>query len=387
MRPQSTRRVVTIVQRRLTHYRVRLFELMREQLESSDIQFRLLHGTGTAAEELKGDEAALAWAEPLPTRYLLNGRLCWQPFAARAAGSDLIVITQENKLVNNLLALASPWRRTALAFWGHGRNMQSPNPAGLRERFKRWTTTRVEWWFAYTELSAGLVREAGFPSDAITVLNNSIDTGELGDAMHRARRATQESVRESLGLAPQAPTGVFIGSLYPDKRVDFLLQASRMVAERVPGFQLAVAGDGPERHKLETAARGGSQVHYLGPMRGDDKARLLAAGDVMLNPGLVGLGILDSFVAGLPMVTSDCGLHSPEIAYLEDAVNGLMTADDLRSYSTAVADLLGDDRRRHALGQGALAAARRYSVEAMAQRFVGGIQQCLVSTARHRAPN
>ncbi|MFY9509562.1 MAG: hypothetical protein WAQ05_01135, partial [Rubrivivax sp.] len=179
----TRRRVVTVVQRRLTHYRVPLFEQMRQRLDADGIDFRLLHGEATAPEAAKHDAGHIAWAETLPTRYLLDGRLCWQPFMHRAAASDLVVVTQENKLLNNLLAIASPWRRPALAFWGHGRNMQAPQPDGARERFKRWTTNRVDWWFAYTALSADFVRNDGFPAARITVLDNSIDTGELRAAV------------------------------------------------------------------------------------------------------------------------------------------------------------------------------------------------------------
>ena len=61
----------------------------------------------------------------------------------------------ENKLIQNHLLLLGP-RRFRLAFWGHGANLQSDNPHGLKERFKRWTTNRVDWWFAYTQMSADL---------------------------------------------------------------------------------------------------------------------------------------------------------------------------------------------------------------------------------------
>jgi hypothetical protein len=37
-----------------------------------------------------------------------------------------------------------------------------------------------------------------------------------------------------------------------------------------------------------------------GMLKGQDKVQALACATVMLNPGLVGLGILDSFVWGCP---------------------------------------------------------------------------------------
>ena len=115
----------------------------------------------------------------------------------------------------------------------------------------------------------------------------------------------------------------------------------------------------------------------MGGVRGERKAQLLAAADLMLNPGLVGLGILDAFVAGLPMLTTDCGLHSPEIAYLQSGDNGLMTTDDMAKFVDAVVSLLQDPAMAQRLQAGALRAGELYSIEHMSDRFCAGIQDCL----------
>ena len=375
-------RTVSIVQRRLTHYRLPLFERMRSTLQAQGVTLRLLHGVPTASERSKNDSGQLPWAEPLATRYWLDDRICWQPFARQAAGSDLVIITQENKLVNNLLALAQPWRTGQLAFWGHGRNMQSDRPNGALERFKRWTSTRVDWWFAYTELSARFVRDDGFPAGRITVLNNSIDTTDLRAAVARARQSPRETLRAGLGLPLVGPLGLFLGSLYADKRIPWLLQAAEAIQARVPAFQLAVAGEGPDKTLVDAAAARLPWVHAMGGVRGERKAQLLAAADLMLNPGLVGLGILDGLVAGLPMLTTNCGLHSPEIAYLQSGDNGLMTADDLTAFVEAVLQLLQNPAMAQHLQAGALRAGELYSIEHMSDRFCAGIQDCLRQARR-----
>ena len=377
---RPTPRSVTIVQRRLTHYRLPLFERMRSSLQAEGVRLRLLHGVPTASERSKNDEGQLAWAEALATHYWLDDRVCWQPFLRQAAGSDLLIVTQENKLVNNLTALAQPWRAGRLAFWGHGRNLQSERPDGVLERFKRWTTTKVNWWFAYTELSARLVREDGFPASRITVLNNSIDTTDLRSAVALARLAPREALRVGLGLPTAGPLGVFVGSLYEGKRIPWLLRAAEAIHACLPDFHLAIAGAGPDKACIDEAAARLPYVHALGGVRGERKAQLLAAADVMLNPGLVGLGILDAFVAGLPMLTTDRGLHSPEIAYLQSGDNGLITADDLGAFVNAVVQLLQDPAQAQRLRAGALQAGELYSIEGMSDRFCTGILACLRQT-------
>jgi L-malate glycosyltransferase len=370
-------REVAIIQRRLPHYRLPLFNGLRERLAQDGIRLRLLHGDPMPAERAKNDSGHLPWAEPLTTRYFAGGKLMWQPFARQTAHADLVIVTQENKHLHNLPLLLNPWRRQRLAFWGHGRNMQALRPDGLGERFKRWTSCRVDWWFAYTEVSAASVRESGFPAQAITVLNNSIDTAALAATLQAARHIPRAELRASLGLGA-GPVGVFMGSLYTEKRIDFLLAAAVELQRRLPGFQLVIAGDGPDRERVQRAVAAHPGIHWLGSVHGERKAHVLAAADVMLNPGLVGLSILDAFVAGLPLFTTDCRLHSPEIAYLRQGHNGVMTSDTVDAYVAAVTSALSEPTRLQALQQAALQSADDYSIENMVQRYSDGIIQALM---------
>lgn len=366
---------VCIIQRRLTHYRVPLFVALRTALSERGIHLRLLVGRGMPDEETKNDAGELTWAEPIPTRYLAGGRLCWQPVRRHVEGVDLLIVTQENKLLHNHLLMLKN-RRYRLAFWGHGANLQSDNPNGLKERFKRWTTNRVDWWFAYTQMSADLVRAAGFSQARITVLNNTVDTTELLGQRQSITPEETATLRQSFGF-DSGPVGVYVGSLYTDKRLDFLFDAAAAIRERVPDFQLLIVGDGPQRDKVLAWCSGHSWAHWAGAQFGRDKAAHMAVGQIQLNPGLVGLGILDSFVCGVPMLTTDCGIHSPEIAYLENGLNGLMTPNDLQSYVNACVRLLRDPLALDSLRNGCEASAREYTVENMALRFADGIVRCL----------
>ncbi|BAL94422.1 glycosyltransferase family 4 protein [Rubrivivax gelatinosus] len=367
---------VAVVQRRMTHYRVPLFEHLRRLLAAEGIELRVLHGVGTPAEASKDDGAELPWAVRIPTRYLLGGRLCWQPFAAAVRDCAVVVVTQENKLLNNLPPLLSPWRRRRLAFWGHGRDMQAPDPDSWSERFKAWTARRVDWWFAYTDISAATIRAAGVPDSRITVLHNSIDTSALRAAIAAARRDGLPALRAEFGLGP-GPVGLYIGSLYAGKRIDWLIESTLRLRNLVPGFQLLVAGAGPDRGLLEDAAACHPFVRYVGPVRDERKARCLAVADLVLNPGLVGLGVLDAFAAGLPMITTEYGRAAPEIAYLRSGVNGVVSADELGAFVDACAGLLKDDAARAEMGRRAAESADEYSIERMAERFRDGLLACL----------
>lgn len=144
-----------------------------------------------------------------------------------------------------------------------------------------------------------------------------------------------DALRAELGLG-NGPVGLYVGSLYREKRLDFLLEAGALLAQRLPDFRLIIIGDGSLRDMIEEAANNHVWLHYVGRRINRDKARFLKLADVILNPGLVGLGILDAFVAGIPIITTDCGIHSPEIDYLRQGENGFMTANSIKAYVAQV---------------------------------------------------
>lgn len=373
---EKLRRIV-IVERRLTHYRVPFFNHLRALLEKEGIELQLLVSEGTEIEAQKKDLGHLDWAIPIRAHHMFGTNLCWQPFGDYARDADLVIVVHENKLLYNLW-LMFVRRPRRLAFWGHGRNMQSNKPGGWKELFKRWTVNKVDWWFAYTEMSVGLVEQAGFPRRRITDVENSADTNEMVSQCKRVSDKHWQQLRKRYRLN-DGPIGLCLGSLYAEKRLDFLIDAALRIRRRVPDFQLLVVGAGNEQGKIESAAAQHAWICYAGPLRGLDKATVLVYADVLLSPGAVGLGILDSFVSGTPMFTTDCGKHGPEISYLESGRNGIITIDDLDAYADAVVDALNDRTMLAELSVGARAGASKYTVENMAQKFKAGVLACLSS--------
>ena len=369
-------KTVLIVQRRMTHYRVPFFCLLRERLAELAIDLKLAYGTPTEVERLKSDEGKLDWAIPLDTKYFAGGRLCIQPFFGAAKDVDLMILTHENKLLLNLIAQYF-FKKQRIALWGHGANLQG-NGNSLRESFKRRTLLQADWWFAYTDLSRQLIEDAGFPPTRISTVNNAINTDSLQSEWKSHTSSDKEATKAVFGINSNS-VGAFIGSLYSDKRLDFLIAASKKIRESIPDFHLIIAGDGPQRAYIEHAITQNSWIRYLGPVGDRDKARILSIADIMLNPGLVGLGILDSFSCRCPMLTTDCGTHSPEIAYLQNEVNGLMTENSIPAYSKAAIDILQDKTRSAKLRSACGDSAERISLANMTANFSDGIESCLKS--------
>ena len=238
---------------------------------------------------------------------------------------------------------------------------------------------KVDWWVAYTRGTADYLVRNGVAPDKITAVQNSVDTTSFVRDLAQVEDVHLMSLRARLGLTKEAAVGLFCGSLHRDKRIAFLLEAAQLVKKSVPDFHLIVVGAGPEAAVVKQWARHEPWVHYVGPKFGTEKAALFKMSDLFLMPGLVGLAILDAFAAGLPVVTTDIPIHSPEIEYLENGINGVMTPHTTECYARAVVELLSSPAMRQRISQGAAASAAKYSIDAMVENFRGGIHKCFAS--------
>jgi len=373
------KKTVSIIQTRLTHYRVPLFQRMRVQLAKEGIHLNLIHGHAQKSEKARNDEGHLEWAICVNNAAIKIGslELLWQPALKHIKSSDLVIVPQENRLLLNYwLLLKKMASRQKIAFWGHGKNFQNESAGHPKERFRRFFLDKPDWWFAYTPLTEEILLTANYPASKITVLNNAIDTGAL---QNHARSISEDELcrlRKKLGIQGNH-TGVFCGSIYPGKRMDVLMDAARRIRSQISDFELVVIGAGPDEHHVKAAAMATPWIHYAGPRFGYEKALFMKLGQVFLLPYIVGLAILDSFALGIPIIAMRDGNHSPEIAYLQHNANGIITSNETDDYANAVCKLFDDTEKRRKIVEQCLVDAKKYTIENMATNFTDGIIKCL----------
>ena len=111
-----------------------------------------------------------------------------------------------------------------------------------------------------------------------------------------------------------------------------MLQAAALLAERGKAFELWIAGDGPERGRLERLAAElgvADRVRFLGEV--PDAHELLAEAHILAHAARsegLSNAILEAMAEGVPVVATPVGA-TPEL--IEHEVSGLLTAWDVRS--------------------------------------------------------
>ena len=366
---------VVIVQPYVPSYRVPLFTRLQARLLEKGVELVVAHGRPAKSQAARNDAVTLPFSEVVRTLqiYILGRHIRWKSVGRLVRCSDLVISELASGALENYWLAIRPHTRHGL--WGHGFATTS-GPNKLDSMLERWLMRRSDHTFFYTDKGGVVGAAAGLEPGKVTVLNNTVDTGGLAEAIKNVTAEEIEEFRSTYDLGA-GPCCAFVGGLDASKRIEFLLLAGARLAQLVPGFQLIIAGDGAARQEVVDAARDAAWLRYVGRVGDQQKAMIAATCALLLNPGRVGLIAVDSFVMETPLVTTDWPFHGPEYDYLVHGESAVVTGNSLGEFVAGVAATLDSPTTQRELVAGCRESATLYSLDAMVDRFLDGITQSL----------
>jgi glycosyltransferase involved in cell wall biosynthesis len=198
-----------------------------------------------------------------------------------------------------------------------------------------------------------------------------------------APSASRPEVLLTLGVPAGTALLLTAARLAPQKGLDVLAEAARILARRRPDLPLlaAVAGEGPLDGQLRRAGEAGTPLRLLGARR--DMADLLAAADLVVVPSLwegQPLIVQEALRAGAAVVATDAGGTREVTA---DAAI-LVPPGDAPALADAVERLLDDPVERQRLRAAALARAAQLPTARDALEQVAALLGRVVAARRSR---
>ncbi len=192
-----------------------------------------------------------------------------------------------------------------------------------------------------------------------------------------ARAPLQMPGRES--LRGRRPRVLFVGRLQERKRLDLLLEACSALE---PQPEVRIAGDGPDRARLEAiAGRVSPETVFLGDLRGEALQAAFAQADLFVLPGTGGLALQQALASGLPVIAAEGDGSQQDMVTPE---NGwLVRPGDLAHLREALRQALTlDERKLRAMGAASFRLAQtRYNLDAMADAFVAALCATTIRSA------
>lgn len=184
--------------------------------------------------------------------------------------------------------------------------------------------------------------------------NHLLDNGFADHKIRVVKPGVDTTVFTPAAEPTHDPVVVFCSPLAPNKGIDRVLDAMRLVRAAVPEARLVVAGNGPLRGLVERAAadpRTGVQV--AGQLDAHGVADLLANAAVFCTAPRptwkwteqLGLAYLEAQACGIPVVTTRCGTNDEAVQPPNDLVD-----DDVEAIADALVTQLRDRDRRIRIG-------------------------------------
>jgi glycosyltransferase involved in cell wall biosynthesis/peptidoglycan/xylan/chitin deacetylase (PgdA/CDA1 family) len=254
--------------------------------------------------------------------------------AAMLARVPVRVHTQHN----TFLASWSPWER-------------------LKFRVASLFMTRI---VAVSHQTHQLALCCGAPGRRVRTVLNGIDCAALERPPRRVERPDSSLV---IGT---------VARLSPEKGIHHLLAAFDAANRCANQLRLRIAGDGPERPRLEALAaqlESAPRIQFLG-YRGD-VGSVLDGLDLFVLPSLtegIPLALLEAMAAGVPVIAAEVGGVPEVVTHLENGY--LVPAGDTGALAGAITTLTRDSSLRATLAKNARERVRRdFSLSAMARAY------------------
>jgi glycosyltransferase involved in cell wall biosynthesis len=295
----------------------------------------------------------------------LNPLLGWRALqAARDAGARVVLHLHQYRLVCAVGVCYTEGERCTRC---HGRNTMPGllrGCRGSRAEAVSYAASLALWQSRLAGLADAVVVPSAFARERLRELGAPLDFDRvrvlpppiraLGGAGRgfAAAPGTQPLPGQARGPQPPAapgtpppadargPYALVTCRLAPEKGVDLAIEACVATGRR-----LLVAGDGPERERLQRLARQApeGQIELLGAVSQPQLDRLRAGAALVLAPSrfeeTFGLAVAEAMAAGLPVIAGDLGAPAELLA-----PEALVPAGDVRALADGIEAMWADEQ-------------------------------------------
>ncbi len=215
----------------------------------------------------------------------------------------------------------------------------------------------------------------GAAPERVRVFANTVDVDAFGERADRLA-ARRPELRAGLGAGSEDVVVVSVGRLVQDKGMDVLVRA--VGATENQRLVLALAGDGPERPRLEGLAVGvGVRLVLAGDRPWERIIELYVAADVfalLSEREPWGVVVNEAAACGLPLVLSDRVGAAHDL--LRDGENGMLVpVGDADAAADALRRLAEDPDLRRTFGQRSREVASAWGYAPSAENFLTAVRE------------
>ncbi len=312
---------VLIQQNSISHYRLKLFELL---CKNDDFNISILADNRSETPYLKTvyqeGNLGLRWikVKTYAIRIPLLRTLYWQ------AGSLSAVISYKP---NAVIAMGSPYSLTAWAIcfickirkvpvllWTHG---LLEDEKGIKWFIRRFFYKIADKLLLYGQHAKYILKNKRFQENRISVVYNSLDYDLQKKIVSTLCDHDREGYKNRIGVIAGEGLVAFSGRLQAVKQIDLLIKAIAILTKKGRRVHAAIIGDGSERKKLSLLAKEleiNELIHFHGESYNERFiGTVFSSSSLCVIPSGAGLTVMHAMAYGTPVLIHDrIEFHFPE---------------------------------------------------------------------------
>ena len=356
-------KMIVILQPNYPHYREEFFQELQKKVRGIDL-FSYQEEKASIRQGFKLNSFSSKVSAWEYRGFLINS-----PFAMLKMKYDTLVLMLHFGHLTTWLLLLTKWlHRKKIILWGQGISVKRYLKEEKKPDWKlKWMIKLADgvWFYMDKEY---LQWRTIFPKKAMVALGNSLSGVE--DMIAYVPKESTAELKHKYGIN-QKRIFIFCARFESQyRRTDLLEQLIEKLDSQTNGFIIIGAG----RYKPDFSIY--KNVYDFGAVYDTSiKRELFAIADMYLQPGWVGLSIVEAMAYGKPICTfkrSKDTLQCVEYSYIEDGVNGLIFGD--------LDDALGklsniSDEEIKEMGQAAKNTASKHTPALMAKNAISIIHE------------
>lgn len=180
---------------------------------------------------------------------------------------------------------------------------------------------------------------------------------------------------------------VFLGRLVKRKGAANLIEAFAGLAQAHPAANLTIAGDGPDRSKLESRVKAlglSGKIKFLGYIDEADKPKLLASANIACFPSLYGesfgIVLIEAMAAGSRVVLA--GDNPGYRSVMSDQPSTLIDPTNTKAFTERLTKLLDDESLADQIHSWQEAAVKQYDINVVGAQVEALYERAIACQAK-----
>ncbi len=183
---------------------------------------------------------------------------------------------------------------------------------------------------------------------------------------------SKEEIRKKWQIPEHQKILLYVSRIAKEKNLDFLFESIERIATKRDDFHLLMVGGGPELKYYQAKIHEWHLkpfVTFTGMQPKKEANRFYGAADIFVFPSITetqGIVVTEAMAAGVPAVAVN-QMGPSDI--IQDGIDGFLVPLKTDEFTAKIELLLDDDNLRTRMGREARQNARKFSVEACAQKM------------------